>query len=56
MNVVNYEIAKKLKEKGFREECLLHYTDTGNLLSNSINTYDRPNQELNYSDFQKCFN
>ena len=25
MNVVNYEIAKKLKDKGFREECLLHY-------------------------------
>ena len=56
MNVVNYEIAKKLKEKGFREECLLHYTDTGNLLSNSIDTYDRPNQELDYRDFQKCFN
>ena len=50
MNVVNYEIAKKLKEKGFREECLLHYTDTGNLLSNSIDIYDRPNH------FQKCFN
>lgn len=56
MNIVNYEIAKKLKEKGFREECLLHYTDTGSLFSNSIDTYDRPNQELDYSDFQKCFN
>ena len=56
MNVVNYEIAKKLKDKGFREECLLHYTDMGNLLSNSIDTYDRPNQELDYSDFKKCFN
>lgn len=53
---VPFEIAKKLKEKGFREECLLHYTDTGNLFSNSIDTYDRPNQELDYSDFQKCFN
>lgn len=56
MNVVNYEIAKKLKDKGFRKECLLHYTDTGSLFSNSINTYDRPNQELDYRDFQKCFN
>lgn len=28
----------------------------GSLFSNSIDTYDRPNQELDYSDFQKCFN
>lgn len=56
MNVVNYEIAKKLKDRWFREECLLHYTDTGSLFSNSIDTYDRPNQELDYSDFKKCFN
>lgn len=53
---VSFEIAKKLKDRWFREECLLHYTDTGNLLSNSIDTYDRPNQELDYSDFKKCFN
>lgn len=53
---VTFEIAKKLKEKGFREECLLHYTDTGFLFCNSIDTYDRPNQELDYSDFRKCFN
>ena len=53
---VPFEIAKNLKEKGFREECLLHYTDTGFLFSNSIDTYDRPNQELDYSDFRKCFN
>ena len=53
---VTFEIAKKLKEKGFKEECLLHYTNTGNFLSNSIDTYYRPNQELDYSDFQECFN
>ena len=53
---IPFEIAVKLKEKGFREECLLHYTDTGSLFSNSIDTYDRPNQELDYSDFRKCFN
>lgn len=56
MEVVSFEIAKKLKEKGFREKCLLHYESNGGFYSNSINTYDRPNQELDYSDFLKCFN
>lgn len=55
-DLVPFELAKKLKEKGFREECLLHYTNIGRLYSNSIDTYDRPNQELDYSDFLKCFN
>lgn len=27
MDFVNFSIAKKLKEKGFREECLCHYVD-----------------------------
>ena len=53
---VTFEIAKKLKEKGFREKCLLHYEATGGVYSNSIDTYDRPNQELDYSDFLKCYN
>lgn len=53
---VTYELAKKLKEKGFREPCLLHYESTGGFYSNSIDSYDRPNQELDYSDFLKCFN
>lgn len=51
-----FELAVKLKEKGFREKCLLHYESTGGFYSNSIDTYDRPNQELDYSDFLKCFN
>ena len=53
---VTFEIAKKLKGKGFREKCLLHYESTGGFYSNSIDTYDKPNQELDYSDFLKCFN
>ena len=53
---VPFELAVKLKEKGFREKCLLHYESTGGFYSNSIDTYDRPNQELDYSDFLKCFN
>lgn len=51
-----FELAVKLKEKGFREKCLLHYENTGGFYSNSVDTYDRPNQELDYSDFLKCFN
>lgn len=53
---VTFELAKILKEKGFREKCLLYYESTGGFYSNSIDTYDRPNQELDYSDFLKCFN
>ena len=53
---VSFELAVKLKEKGFREKCLLHYESTGGFYSNSIDTYDKPNQELDYSDFLKCFN
>lgn len=53
---ITFEIAKKLKEKGFDERCLLHYTSTGSFYSNEIDTYDRPNQFLDYSDFLKCFN
>ena len=53
---VTFEIAKKLKEKGFRDRCLLHYESNGGFYTNCIDTYDRPNQELDYSDFLKCFN
>lgn len=56
MKFVTFELAKKLKEKGFKGACLLHYTSTGGFYSNSIDTYDRPNQELDYSDFLRCFN
>lgn len=31
---VNFEIAKKLKEKGFKEECLAYYHTDGELLYN----------------------
>ena len=55
-DIVTFEIAKKLKDKGFREKCLLHYESTGGIYSNSIDTYDRPNQKLDYSDFLKCYN
>ena len=53
---VNFKLAQKLKEKGFRGECLLHYEATGGVYSNSLDSDDRPNQELDYSDFLKCYN
>lgn len=53
---VTFEIAKKLKEKGFKEHCLAHYGNTGGFYSNVIDTYDRPNQDLDYIDFLNCFN
>ena len=48
---VTFELALKLREKGFREECIAHYAPTGGLFLNSIDTYDRPNQDLDCSDF-----
>lgn len=53
---VTFEMAKKLREKGFREECLIHYGNTGGFYPNIIDTYDRLNQELDYTDFLNCFN
>lgn len=35
MDFVTFEIAKKLKEKGFREECIAYYHTDGELLYNS---------------------
>lgn len=36
---VSYEIAKKLKEKGFREKCLHHYNNNGVLKENYSKCY-----------------
>lgn len=36
---VTYEIAKKLKEKGFREKCLHHYNNNGILKENYSKCY-----------------
>lgn len=34
MDFVSFEIAKKLKEKGFKEQCLAYYTNTNDLYFN----------------------
>lgn len=36
MDFVTFEIAKKLKEKGFQEECLAYYTSEYTLYNNTI--------------------
>lgn len=40
MEFVSFEIAKKLKEKGFREECLAYYTTEYTLYNNVITLTD----------------
>jgi hypothetical protein len=40
MEFVTYEIAKKLKEKGFREDCLAYYTTEYTLYNNVITLTD----------------
>jgi hypothetical protein len=47
---LKFEIAKKLKKKGFKELCLAHYGNNGGFYSNAIDTYYRPNQDLDYID------
>ena len=56
MEFVPFEIAKRLKEKGFNYGCLSHYGISGNLYPNSIEIHLVPNQELDYRDFLNRFN
>lgn len=51
-------IAKKLKEKGFREKCLAYYTPYGGMLFfNTVNVDKRPTgYEVNFTECKKCYN
>lgn len=55
---VNFKIAKKLQEKGFREKCLAYYTPYAGILKfNTINVNKRPsNYELNLTELYECYN
>ncbi len=55
---VTYEIAKKLKKKGFKKKCLAHYDCYGVLLpSTYIETWDARNcEDLDYTFFLRSFN
>ena len=58
MEFVTFEIAKKLKEKGFREKCFATYTPYNETLKlNEINTDKRPaSYILNIEEFRECYN
>ena len=58
MEFVTFEIAKKLKEKGFREKCFATYTPYSETLKlNEINTDKRPAYYiLNIEEFRECYN
>lgn len=55
---VTFNLAKKLKEKGFREKCFATYTSYSETLKlNEINTDKRPaNYKLNIEEFRECYN
>lgn len=56
MEFVTFEIAKKLKEKGFNHGCLSYYGVSGALCPNSIDICNIQSQELDYRDFLNRFN
>ena len=54
MDFVTFEIAKKLKEKEFREECLAYYTTEYTLYNNIITLTDNKYLhvlDINYEEF-----
>ena len=56
---VTFEIAKKLKDKGFREECLSYYTSEYTLYNNNIALTDDQYlvvSEIDYEEFLKSNN
>lgn len=56
MDFVSFEIAKKLKEKGFREKCLVYYDveDNVGLLFNTL--YTDEVTPCQYTDLLQCHN
>ena len=53
--IVNFWIAKKLKEKGFREKCLHRYGPYSKTPHLNQVEVDFP-REVDYSEFYKCYN
>lgn len=57
MDFVTFEIAKKLKEKRFREKCFAIYSPYGGIFKfNEIDTDKVAPCDLNIKDFRKCYN
>lgn len=54
-DIVPYELAVKLKEKGFREKCLYRYRNYSKTLHpNQVET--KSARKIDYSEFLKCYN
>ncbi len=51
---VTYEIALKLKEKGFDEECLAYYTSEYTLYTNKVVLCDDKYLEVAEIDYEEC--
>ena len=51
---VNFELAKKLKEKGFDEECLSYYTSDYTLYLNKVVLCDDKYFEVAEIDYEEC--
>lgn len=56
MEFVTFEIAKKLKEKGFREKCFGYYAYCGNVIYYYIIQNPVPSRQLTFKDFKDCKN
>lgn len=53
--IVNFWIAKKLKEKGFREKCLYRYSPYSKTLHQNQVETEIP-RKVDLSEFYKCYN
>jgi hypothetical protein len=52
---VPYDLAKKLKEKGFNHECYAFYENTGKLVFSGLPGYNRLRDEFpNMAEFTSC--
>lgn len=54
MEIVTFEIGKKLKEKGFEEECLAYYTSEYTLYTNKVVLCDDKYLEVAEIDYEEC--
>lgn len=54
-DIVTFDIANKLKEKGFREKCLYRYSPYSKTLQPNIVDVAFP-REVGLSEFYKCYN
>ena len=54
MDFVTFEIAKRLKEKGFDEECLAYYTSEYTLYNNKVVLCDDKYLNVSEIDYEDC--